>query len=563
MPGDPVPAGESSQDLIELYRRTRSRSTLERIAIELHTDLRAVAFRAVRRHDVAEDVVQEVFLRLLTEPLGAERIRHGRGFLRAMTLRAALGRLRRDRCQERHLAAYAHGRAASREHPDHVSQSDYFDRALAGLSSIEQAMVRLRYSSGLSNTAIAARLGCSERWVSRSLSSLLSRLRRSIGGKIAAIAAALGFAKSACADSVHARRDFERFAPRGVPNDRSIEAPRPGVRSRLVSEDSFREYIAAFAVPIARICSAAACVYVLLALIVPRMARSGPDRPSWTLPLVTDPNSSALEAEDRVGAVTESFAAVARLPRGGLAGTCLLPAVFPLAEAALPHLPMSTENWSILAPDDALRPRFLRARAAPSPLVWIRVAPSDPDLRIRGTASLRIALPSGAGPSPSNADPRATRAEILEHSALVAATPLDRDGCASFELLAPQVSADPIEVFVDVQIDGRPFELPRRIVLGRGRVAKLEVSLAPARRVLARARDTATGVELPAAWLVLEPIGAKGGSVAVITDARGEAELFPHAAIAYRVRCGRVGYRDALVRLDPATEALDLDLDPR
>jgi RNA polymerase sigma factor (sigma-70 family) len=127
--------------------------------------------------DDAEDVAQEVVTRLIAQERDGEAVINPQAFIRFVTHRAAIDRLRSERARSERNRRVA-DRAALFE-PDIaeavVAHHELVDM-LDGLSPRMRDVAYLRLVDGLTQTEIAARLGISQGTVS----ALLARVRASL-----------------------------------------------------------------------------------------------------------------------------------------------------------------------------------------------------------------------------------------------------------------------------------------------------------------------------------------------------------------------------------------------
>jgi len=127
---------------------------------------------------VAEDVVQEVLLRAYGRWDRIAAMDHPEAYLKRMVVNAFLTWRRRS-ARIVPLAADALAAAAPPQ-PDHApghGERDSLMRHIAALSRKQRAVVALRYYEGLSDSEIAAALGCAEGTVRSHASRALAALR--------------------------------------------------------------------------------------------------------------------------------------------------------------------------------------------------------------------------------------------------------------------------------------------------------------------------------------------------------------------------------------------------
>jgi RNA polymerase sigma-70 factor (ECF subfamily) len=170
-------ARSDEQALGEAYRRHAGAS-------------RSLALRLVRDEALADEVVQEVFIRLWTR---ADRYDGTRGSLRAYLLAQTHGRaldlLRseasRRRREERDARLTPPAGDVEREAIANTV-ADEVRRALASLPGEERAPVELAYLGGLPYREVAVRLGLPEGTAKSRIRSGLSRLRTALAEGVAA-----------------------------------------------------------------------------------------------------------------------------------------------------------------------------------------------------------------------------------------------------------------------------------------------------------------------------------------------------------------------------------------
>ena len=145
----------------------------------------AFARRIVADDALAEDVAQEVFLRLWQEPQRYDRDRGAlRAFLLAQTHGRAIDRVRSDtarhRREERDAVLSPDRQAAAEEPVVERVVADEVRQALATLSDQEQKAVELAYFGGHSYREVARILDLPEGTVKGRIRSALSKLREEL-----------------------------------------------------------------------------------------------------------------------------------------------------------------------------------------------------------------------------------------------------------------------------------------------------------------------------------------------------------------------------------------------
>jgi RNA polymerase sigma-70 factor, ECF subfamily len=145
----------------------------------------AFARRLVADQALAEEVAQEVFLRLWQEPGRYNGARGAlRAFLLAQTHGRAIDRVRSDtarrRREERDAVLSRDRQEAAEERVVERAVADEVRQALGTLSEPEQQAVELAYFGGHSYREVAAILGVPEGTVKGRIRSALSKLREAL-----------------------------------------------------------------------------------------------------------------------------------------------------------------------------------------------------------------------------------------------------------------------------------------------------------------------------------------------------------------------------------------------
>jgi len=166
MPGDP---------LIEFLRKP-TRRRFARLVRATRGQVLDTAYRVTGDQNLAEDVTQEVYVKLLTVKWDPEKIRSGIGLLLSTTVLASLMRVRAD---DRRMVREAES-AARRQVAPATSIDDILDlrEAILELPEALQACVHLRYYGGLSSEEVAATLGFSTSAVKDRLARARELLRK-------------------------------------------------------------------------------------------------------------------------------------------------------------------------------------------------------------------------------------------------------------------------------------------------------------------------------------------------------------------------------------------------
>ena len=161
-------------------------TSFEGLVHDTHAAVFGAAWRVLRNREDAEDVAQEVFLRVLDGRIDLERTREPSGVLAWVATRVALSRGRSDSARtDREVRRAMHAPDAPSD-PHAVAADDEQRRllyqALRELPEAQQAALVLRFQEGLTFAAVGRALGIAEpsamERVRRGLEALERRLRR-------------------------------------------------------------------------------------------------------------------------------------------------------------------------------------------------------------------------------------------------------------------------------------------------------------------------------------------------------------------------------------------------
>lgn len=157
------------------YLRRPSRRRLERVVREYHEHVWKVAFRVTAHAEDAEDICQDVFLRLFLKPPSADDVRSAHGYL-AWCVIGRASKLRRSAerrvAREREAAARMVGSELALE--DAEAMRVEIDR----LPDELRVPLELRYVAGLGNAEVASMLGLPPRTLEQRLHDGRERLKR-------------------------------------------------------------------------------------------------------------------------------------------------------------------------------------------------------------------------------------------------------------------------------------------------------------------------------------------------------------------------------------------------
>jgi RNA polymerase sigma-70 factor (ECF subfamily) len=154
-------------------------SPIERIFEETHSLVFRTAYRMTGNAADAEDVLQQVFLRLLRRPNSAEALDNQESYLRRAAINLSLDAIR-NRQDARTVPL---DDAPPLHSPEERNQSELRDslrRALATLTGRAAEVFALRYFEGYKNQEIAKMLGISQVQVAVSLFRTRKQLQNEI-----------------------------------------------------------------------------------------------------------------------------------------------------------------------------------------------------------------------------------------------------------------------------------------------------------------------------------------------------------------------------------------------
>ena len=141
-------------------------------------EIRGVTFRSTRDPEVAEDVTQEAFVRLITETQAGRCPDNIRAWLYRTSANIVVSRARHEAVARRHSRSLL--RVDRPAQPDeiavHHEAQHELRAALAGLSAADRVMVMMS-ANGSSGKEIASRFGCSPVASRTRLSRARARLR--------------------------------------------------------------------------------------------------------------------------------------------------------------------------------------------------------------------------------------------------------------------------------------------------------------------------------------------------------------------------------------------------
>jgi RNA polymerase sigma-70 factor (ECF subfamily) len=180
------PGSEGPDDGGDLYARALAgcaagdRTALRAIYEREGARLLGVAFRIVRRRDVAEEVVQDAFVQIWRRAASFDpALGSGRAWIYAVLRNRALNHLRDDRhvpVEDSALEGFAEDAADVDDAFERLATSSTLKGCLGALEPRRRASLLLAYVAGLTHGEIAERLGVPlgtvKAWIRRSLVSL-------------------------------------------------------------------------------------------------------------------------------------------------------------------------------------------------------------------------------------------------------------------------------------------------------------------------------------------------------------------------------------------------------
>ncbi|HSH45498.1 MAG TPA: RNA polymerase sigma-70 factor [Longimicrobiales bacterium] len=169
---------------------------LERLFRDHYAELCAFVYGYTRSHDVAEDIVQDLFMSVWKDPDRWAGDGGGRTLLFVAARNRALDHYRHRRVRDRYAQRTAAEGAASSPPPDEdVAQREIqqaLDAAISNLPERARAIFVLSRKDGLTYRQIAQRLGLSVKTVETQMSRSLKKLRAAMAPFLSLVLLALG-----------------------------------------------------------------------------------------------------------------------------------------------------------------------------------------------------------------------------------------------------------------------------------------------------------------------------------------------------------------------------------
>lgn len=167
------------------FMKTRSQRDFAALIERERDAVLAIAWRVLADRGLAEDVTQELFLKLLVIREDTGELRSPQGLIARTTIRLALNRLESEkrRARRERIAATSIESGHGDERVDLLELRE----SVIALPGILRRVLELRYFGGLGTTEVAAELGMPVRTVSAHHKEAMEVLRRRIGRGASAI----------------------------------------------------------------------------------------------------------------------------------------------------------------------------------------------------------------------------------------------------------------------------------------------------------------------------------------------------------------------------------------
>lgn len=226
-------------DHLVQYLRKRSRRHFAALVRATRQQVLDAAYRVVGDPQLAEDVTQEVFLKLLAVKWKPDEVRSGRGLLVSTTVLLARSRLRSEaRRRRREVAAFTERATGG---PPPVKREELWDvrEAVEALPEPVRSCVELRYFGGLSTSEVSRALDIPARTVNARLERARAVLRRrlspSAAGAMLPLLGGTGVVKFPALEiSPRLAENLDRLASVGVSHARLASgASRTALRTAL------------------------------------------------------------------------------------------------------------------------------------------------------------------------------------------------------------------------------------------------------------------------------------------------------------------------------------------
>lgn len=142
-------------------------------------EIYALALAFLKSPAIAEDIIQEVFIKLWLKRTQLTDIQEFTPYLMVMVRNEIISHLRKDATRQKQLQQYISGAAAAQELPaaSIAETTAVIHSALAQLPPKQQQIFAMSREQGLSHEAIAAQTGLSKKTVANTITIALNAIR--------------------------------------------------------------------------------------------------------------------------------------------------------------------------------------------------------------------------------------------------------------------------------------------------------------------------------------------------------------------------------------------------
>jgi RNA polymerase sigma-70 factor (family 1) len=149
-----------------------------------------IAYRILKSEELAEEIVQEVFIKVWTRRESLGEILHFSAYINAVArnlIYDMLVRIARERTSSIELAVNVASQDSTERQFNEAEYEALLAEAVNDLTPRQKEMFRMARIEGLSHKAIAERLGVSHLTVKSTMKSAMSVLRQKLGGYLGMI----------------------------------------------------------------------------------------------------------------------------------------------------------------------------------------------------------------------------------------------------------------------------------------------------------------------------------------------------------------------------------------